>query len=107
MTINARCKVLEKDGNRFTFTSLIDFYNDPDRKSATDFWAASLGLSMALGAELEKDWLEFDQNNFTNVKGEIISNVFMHGAATAIFISGTIFDEAMAEKEELKNADNK
>lgn len=100
MPINARCKVLVKDGNRFTFRSLCDFYNDPDRKSVTDFWADSLGLSMALGAELEPEWLEFDQNHFPHVVGDLMSGAFMHGAATAMILSGPWFDETMADNKE-------
>lgn len=99
MPINARCKVLVKDGNRFTFRSLCDFYDDPNRKFATSFWSEAQMIALALNAEIEQEWLEFDQDHFPHVVGDLISRGFAHGAATAMIISGPWFDETINKND--------
>lgn len=89
----------DKDGNRFIVPSFVIYPEDDDAPSGYDITCKAMTFSLALGSDvsLDKDWFEFDENNFPHVSTELRSNRFFHGACTTCVFEGPLFDEAMKE----------
>ncbi len=88
----------DPSGNRMLF-SMYMYREGDDVPLATTFWDIGWGFRIATGLEMEKGWLEFDDEAFPHVVTDIGSRGFLHGRATALVFAGPIFDEVKAECE--------
>ena len=61
--------------------------------TATTFWSIGMGMNVATGINMEEGFLEFDDDNFPHVVGEVGSRGFEHGAATAYYFDGPLFED--------------
>lgn len=84
---------LDRKGNRSIFPSLIIFSDDPNPRSEYDIECEARGITSYIDIKLEDGWLEFDEDNFPHIKGELLSPGFVHGAATSYVFAGPLFDE--------------
>jgi hypothetical protein len=83
-------------GNRFIFPSMIIYPDDEKSMAAHDVTLKAMTLSIALRADLDNDWLEFDPEHFPHVSTIAGHHNFMHGGATVYLFAGPEFDAALA-----------
>lgn len=86
----------DKSGNRLLFPAYI-YDVDAETPLETEFWGISMSMQMMTGLEMEPDWLEFDNGNFSHFEMSVGSAGFRHGSAHALIFEGPEYDKMKAE----------
>jgi hypothetical protein len=101
----AKAKVFfDENGNRFIFPSHIYREEDENSMSMANIIIDSMMLGVALNLSVEKEWLEFDPENFPNIRTMALSRAFEHGGATVLLFARPDFEQALVKEKETNNA---
>lgn len=102
MSATYRCKVFERDGNRFLIPGIWHRADDPE--GHTEALCNGLMFSAVLQAS-DDEWIdvEVDENghaDLEHVTGRFTGREFAHGSMDVLVLSGPMFDAAHRAKGE-------
>ena len=81
------------------FPSFVIRETDEETRAGYNVITESMMISLALGDDitLEKEWFEFDDENFPHFVADLRSKRFFHGAATTYIFDGLLFEQVKEE----------